>query len=105
MSNYKPSEPVYHTAMWKRCCIVVRSRQQGMCAECMRGFELGYVIKPRRIEMVHHIIPYKERPDLAYDLDNLEGLCFECHEQRHPEKRQRGGKDDDAPGGIRVVKV
>jgi 5-methylcytosine-specific restriction protein A len=28
---------------------------------------------------VHHKIPRLERPDLAYDEDNLEALCKSCH--------------------------
>lgn len=104
MKEYKKSLPVYHTAAWRQCCAIVKSRQGGMCAECMRNFDMGYGIKPRRAQMVHHIIPYRERPDLAYDLDNLEALCFECHEQRHPERRQTHADESEAPR-MRVVKV
>lgn len=35
---------------------------------------------------VHHIIPIKERPDLALDIDNMVSLSFEAHEiieERH----------------------
>jgi 5-methylcytosine-specific restriction endonuclease McrA len=28
---------------------------------------------------VHHVIPRDVRPDLAYEWDNLEGLCIPCH--------------------------
>lgn len=31
-------------------------------------------------EIVHHIIPIKERPDLALDINNMVSLSFEAHE-------------------------
>lgn len=41
--------------------------------------------KPDKIKiveatMVHHIIPIKERPDLALDINNCISLSFEAHE-------------------------
>lgn len=30
-------------------------------------------------ELVDHIIPFKERPDLALDQSNLRSLCSSCH--------------------------
>jgi len=38
-------------------------------------------------EEVHHIIPRCVRPDLMYDLDNLETLCRACHEEHHKKPR------------------
>lgn len=32
---------------------------------------------------VHHIEKASERPDLAYDLDNLMPLCRACHDDQH----------------------
>lgn len=34
----------------------------------------------KKANTVHHIIPVKERPDLALDLDNLISLSHEAHE-------------------------
>ena len=31
---------------------------------------------------VHHVEPRKARPDLAYDLDNLQALCQPCHNRQ-----------------------
>ncbi len=31
-------------------------------------------------EIVHHVIPIKERPDLALDINNMVSLSFEAHE-------------------------
>jgi 5-methylcytosine-specific restriction protein A len=38
----------------------------------------------RRAPSTHadHIIPVNERPDLAWDLDNLQGMCAACHSNK-----------------------
>ena len=105
--GYKESEPFYHTAAWRRLREQIISRQGGMCAECMEEMRLGYIRKPRRAAMVHHIIPYKERPDLALDEGNLVALCYKHHEEHHTDKWKGAGKtdaDDDKPK-MRIIKV
>lgn len=37
-------------------------------------------IKIVKAEIVHHIIPIKERPDLALDINNMVSLSFDAHE-------------------------
>ena len=32
-----------------------------------------------RASHVHHVQPRKDRPDLAFDLENLRALCQPCH--------------------------
>ena len=44
------------------------------------GVHKPYKIMLKKADTVHHIIPIKERPDLALDLDNLVSLSFEAHE-------------------------
>lgn len=107
MPEYKESLPFYHTRAWKRLRSVALTRDGGMCADCMERLRAGYGFKPRRAQMVHHIIPIEERPDLALSLDNLRSLCNECHNKRHPEKG-KGGRRSDTTGStikMRVIKV
>jgi 5-methylcytosine-specific restriction protein A len=46
------------------------------------------------MQEVHHKTPFQEGKssfeieELAYDWDNLESLCCECHEERHKKLRQ-----------------
>ena len=40
--------------------------------------------------VVDHIIPRRDRPDLALDPSNLRALCHDCH-NRHG---QKAGRDD-----------
>ena len=84
--DYKESDPFYHTAAWKRARRAALQRDNGMCQECMDQYRMGVGIRPRRADMVHHIIPITERPDLALNLSNLRSLCFTCHNKEHPEK-------------------
>jgi 5-methylcytosine-specific restriction endonuclease McrA len=37
-------------------------------------------------EEVHHVIARAQRPDLMYDLNNLQTLCKKCHLGVHGEK-------------------
>lgn len=44
---------------------------------------------------VHHVIPRRERPDLAYSESNLQALCHECH-SRHTATDERGKRGGGA---------
>lgn len=100
-----PDQPFYHTAKWKRLRQVALSRDGGLCAECLARYRAGYGKKPRRAEVVHHIIPIDVRPDLALDLSNLRCLCAECHNKIHPEKgRGRTAKTEESHVNMRVIK-
>lgn len=106
MDHGKESLPFYHSAAWKRARKAALMRDEGMCQDCMDRLRAGYGVRPRRAEMVHHIIPLEERPDLALDLSNLRSLCNECHNREHPEK---GGRQyaprKPAAGKMRIIKV
>ena len=53
---------------------------------CHRCLELkGDVVKA---ELVHHIKPVKDRPDLRLDPANCQALCRDCHEITHGRKRE-----------------
>lgn len=53
----------------------LRARWIRSFPECVRCGRPG--------EEVHHIIPRATRPDLTFDLSNLETLCRECHRKAH----------------------
>lgn len=106
MADRKESLPFYHSAKWKRVRAQALSRDQGMCQACMERFRQGTGIRPRRAQMVHHVIPLEERPDLALDLNNLRSLCYECHNREHPEKGgSRTTPREDTRHKMRVIKV
>lgn len=55
---------------WKRR---IFARDGGTCKYCGATKNLN----------AHHILPYKEYPELAYDIDNGITLCYECHKTEH----------------------
>ncbi len=56
-----------------------------LCEQCQREGELSAT------EAIHHKIDRLKRPDLAYDLENLESLCYTHHaivtNDRRPKRR------------------
>lgn len=106
MAAEKESDPFYHTKEWKAARRARLERDHGMCVECLAAFEAGGV-RPRMATLVHHVIPRKERPDLALDIDNLRSLCDVCHNRAHPEKGGRGKAASRTTGNtrMRVIKV
>ena len=77
---------------WRR---LVMQRDNWLCQECKRK---GRTPIPPATE-AHHIISIEERPDLALDVDNGEGLCWTCHEETKVREQKR------LPEGVRVIKA
>lgn len=60
---------VYRSRRWVALRLQAKRRDGFRCTSCgARG----------RLE-VHHVKPIRERPDLAFDLENLACLCPRCH--------------------------
>ena len=70
----------YNDPKWRRMREHIKRRDGYMCRECRR---FG---KKRPAEIVHHIKPVEEWPELAYIDSNLISLCRKCHNKKHPEK-------------------
>lgn len=68
-------------------------RDNWLCQECLRQ---GKVTTARE---VHHKKELEEYPELGLDIDNLESLCHDCHEQTK-QRREAG-----LPDGVRVIKA
>lgn len=64
--------------------MVALRRDHFLCKECRKY--------GRRVQadVVHHIQEIDIAPRLAYSLSNMESLCKECHNKRHPEKGGQG---------------
>ncbi|AZV88280.1 endonuclease [Bacillus amyloliquefaciens] len=73
-------DKIYNTARWKRVRKVVLIRDGYLCCECRRR---GLITEANT---VHHIIALRDDPSRAFDLDNLETICLECHNREHPER-------------------
>lgn len=69
---------------WQRLREVVLARQP-LCAD-------PFLLHPGRVVpavQVDHIAPLVDRPDLAYTLSNLQGLCTTCHGKKTAMERRR----------------
>lgn len=68
----KPSRPFLKDRRWPALRIQALRRDGFQCVQCgARG----------RLE-VDHIQPTFKRPDLAFDLSNLQSLCASCHSKK-----------------------
>lgn len=77
---------IRHAKRWQKCREMVL-RRNPLCVD-----PYGWHASDRRVVVavqVDHIVPLATRPDLAYDLENLQGLCTMCHATKSQEERSR----------------
>ena len=68
-----------YTATWRKVR-TMKINTNPLCERCLlRGRDKATIC-------VHH----KDRNPLNNDFNNLESLCFECHQDEHKEERWRG---------------
>lgn len=100
--NRKLTNGFYDTAMWHKTAKYIREKHYYICQRCG---EKGNI--------VHHKNPltpedYINRPaDKCYGEDNLELLCFECHEKEH-NRMSEGIRDNcyfDEMGNIQSKEI
>lgn len=60
---------VYRSARWKALRLEAKRRDDFKCTSCGASGWLE----------VHHKIPVRQAPELAYDLGNVTCLCTSCH--------------------------
>lgn len=82
-------DALYHTTRWRKVRQIVLARDYEYCQECKRRGEYT------KGNTVHHIVEAREDIDKFWDIDNLETVCYKCHNREHPEKN--GGKKKVKP--------
>lgn len=70
----------YNSEKWKRKRRQILRRDNYQCRECRKYGRMTPATA------VHHIQHLEDRPDLAFDDNNLEAVCLACHNKLHPEK-------------------
>ena len=75
------AEKFYLCGEWKQKRKDILKRDRNECQKCKRVYH-----RYGRATTVHHIKHLKDFPELAFDDDNLESLCKNCHNEEHPEK-------------------
>lgn len=108
MYREKETDPFYWTGAWKRARQAALDRDHGLCVWCRRAGRYRIDRHGRRwpvkADMVHHIKPKKDYPELALELDNLVSLCDGCHDKAHPEKHM-GQKKEKPPTAAQLLGV
>lgn len=85
-----------HTTAWRRLRVIALRRDHYLCQACLRKGRITIATE------VHHVLPRSTHPELALVLDNLESLCWTCHEDTKPRERKSESK---IPDGVRVIRV
>jgi 5-methylcytosine-specific restriction protein A len=81
------AKAVYNTTIWKKLRLQFLS-ENPLCKRCLDKDKISSAVE------VHHIIPiskgntYDENRMLGFDIDNLEGLCKDCHTEHHNKIRE-----------------
>lgn len=78
------TDKFYNSTDWDKVREKAFERDKGKCQFFLGKWNDG-IHKPYKFKLVdaeigHHIIPIKERPDLALDVNNVISLSFEAHE-------------------------
>lgn len=82
MSTRSERNEVYATAAWRKLRLRALNAAGFLCVQCA---EAG---RTAAAEIVHHKQPWQaatgaRRRELAFDFDNLQALCRDCHALAH----------------------
>lgn len=76
----------YSSKAWQSCRNEYAKMKHHLCENCLRQG----IYRPGVI--VHHVIEIDpitiEKPEIALNFDNLELLCRECHDKKHPRTKK-----------------
>lgn len=95
-------QAIYSSTAWKQLR-ETKLRQKPLCECCLKQ---GVI---RTAQDVHHKVSFMsttnpiERDRLAYDLDNLQSLCRECHNAIHNPKKNNTTPSNNNVGGRLTV--
>ncbi|HCG5939063.1 TPA: HNH endonuclease [Vibrio parahaemolyticus] len=66
---------IYQSAKWRKLR-ARKAKESPLCENCLTYT----IIKP--VDVVDHIKPLLDYPDLAYVFSNLQSLCHQCHNDK-----------------------
>lgn len=92
----KRADPFYLSTQWRRLRVLVLKRDRYRCTWC--GRDVSGIGQAR----VDHVIPRRQRPDLALTASNCRVLCVQCDAQSH---REKGGLPLGLRTGQRVERI
>jgi len=74
---------IYQSKEWKKLRVMVLRRDSYSCVFCNSN------LRGKGLSRVDHIVPVKEDPSRAFDMDNLRSLCSSCDNRRHYTKKRK----------------
>jgi len=74
---------IHSTAQWTRLAKQQLQREP-LCRYCG---EVGIL---RTAEVADHVVPIRQRPDLAFDMSNIQSLCKFCHDSVKAREESQG---------------
>jgi 5-methylcytosine-specific restriction enzyme A len=94
LKEYKTEEQkrkFYDSYKWRKLSKQIKERDNNECQDCKRNGlvqidtnEYSETAKRKKIALVvDHIKELEDHPDLAFEKDNLETLCVQCHNTKH----------------------
>lgn len=108
--SYGVRKDFYNSKLWKTCKNEVWLRQNLMCGICgkpvyVNGISDWIPKENRRTGIVHHIEHLTDHnvydDNISINIDNLIGVCKECHEkQHHTDIAKRSNVDFDDDGNL-----
>ena len=81
------ADKFYNSRIWRKKRKAILKRDNYECQRCKARGGVG------KGESVHHIKHLREFVRLALADSNLVTLCFACHNDEHPEKVSKSGKE------------
>ena len=84
----KKANPFYLTTRWKHKRQEILERDHFECQECKRDGKVT-TINDSILE-IDHIKELDKYPELAWDNENLQTLCRDCHNKKHNRMNYRG---------------
>lgn len=93
MIRSKLRDSFYHRKAWKDVRLLVWIKQSCLCSRCCKpvyveGLSDSSIPKEKRRKgIVHHKVYLTDENlydlNISLNLDNLEGLCIDCHNEEH----------------------
>lgn len=94
------SKKFYNSTKWRRCRKEYAQSVNGLCENCLRN---GKITPGKEVHHKIELTPNNiDDPFIALSWDNLELLCFECHQSHRYENKgvTREGLEFDENGDL-----
>lgn len=83
----------YLSAAWRSCRAAYLKKAGGLCERCLRQ---GLYVPADIVHHKRHITPDNiTDPRVTLSFDNLEALCWSCHEKEHKGRQRRYTVDQE----------